>query len=283
MKFASCQILLVIALLFSSLLISSNTSAEAVVANDEYFAPDQQSASQSKEVIDLILSGEEFSQTTTREVWQFKDTIEFEDELDDFGIAQDILKAISILFKFIVITALIVAVILLIYYRKQWVGLLKRKRNQKESFTAPDILFGMDIRPESLPDNIPATAQQLWQLGDHRAALSLLYRGALMYLIQYAHLPLEQSHTEGDVLKISYQSLIKGNDLLNNNPNHDYYMLTHTYLKNLTQAWQTIAYAQRLPNEDSVKHLFSHWQTEFQKPLYDYQEEVINNKMARST
>lgn len=287
MKYGLFQRLFLIYFLFFIPLIPSSVFAEIVVANDEYLAPNQQNASYSKEVIDSILSGDEFSKTTTREVWQFKDSEDSENELDDFNIAQDIIRVISMLFKFIVIAALIVLVFLLIYHRKKWVSFLRRKGHQKDPFTAPDILFGMDIRPESLPEDIPEKARQLWRLGKHRAALSLLYRGALMYLVQYAHLPLDQSHTEGDILAMSYQPLKQAsaplNDKLNTKSNNDNnHKVTYHYLKKLTQAWQSVAYAHRLPNEQLMEYLLLHWETEFQQPLYDYQEKLINDKLGRN-
>lgn len=256
----------IFALLFfiSIFIILMPAYAESISANDEYLAPNQQSANNAKGIIEEILSGEEFSKKTMREVWQFKDMDE-PDEIEGFNMAQDIIKALSLSFKFLVITALIILIILLIYYRKQWLVFFQRKSSKDKVFNAPDILFGMDIRPESLPRDIPATAKQLWDSGKHREALSLLYRGALMHLVQYANLPLDQSHTEGDVLTISQQLLKKH---INNNT-------VHPYLKDLTQAWQTIAYAHRLPNDKLINELLVHWQVEFQQPLHDYQQNMI--------
>lgn len=256
----------------SAFIVPMPADAESIAANDEYLAPNQKNASDAKAIIEEILSGEEFSKKTTQEVWRFKNMDE-PDKIEGFDFAQDIIKALSLSFKFLVITALIVLIILLIYYRKQWLVVFQRKSSKNKAFNAPDILFGMDIRPESLPRDIPATAKQLWDTGKHREALSLLYRGALMHLVQYANIPLDQSHTEGDVLTISQQSLKKH---INNNT-------VHLYLKNLTQAWQTIAYAHRLPNDKLINELITHWQTEFQQPLHDYQKNMIEKSKMEQT
>ena len=50
-------------------------------------------------------------------------------------------------------------------------------------FAAPSHVQDLDIRPESLPDDVGSAARALWQRGDQRAALALLYRGSLSRLV----------------------------------------------------------------------------------------------------
>ncbi len=47
----------------------------------------------------------------------------------------------------------------------------------------PSHVRELDIRPESLPDDIGAAVRALWLAGERRAALSLLYRGTLSRLV----------------------------------------------------------------------------------------------------
>jgi hypothetical protein len=68
---------------------------------------------------------------------------------------------------------------------------------------APTHVQDLDIRPESLPDNIGAAARALWDSGDHRAALSLLYRGLLSRLVHVHSVPIRDSSTEGDTLQLT--------------------------------------------------------------------------------
>lgn len=62
-------------------------------------------------------------------------------------------------------------------------------------------LAGLDLRPSSLPDDIVAAARRAWAAGDPREALSLLYRGALSWLLFRGRLPIVESDTEGDCLR----------------------------------------------------------------------------------
>lgn len=70
-------------------------------------------------------------------------------------------------------------------------------------FVAPTHVRELDIRPESLPDDIGAAALALWEQGAHRAALALLYRGLLSRLVHVHEIPIRHSSTEGDCLQLA--------------------------------------------------------------------------------
>jgi len=61
----------------------------------------------------------------------------------------------------------------------------------------------LDVRPESLPDDVGAAAWALWQAGRVPEALSLLYRGALSRLIHKYRVPITSSATEGECLELA--------------------------------------------------------------------------------
>jgi uncharacterized protein DUF4129 len=60
---------------------------------------------------------------------------------------------------------------------------------------------GLDIRPESLPENIGAAALELLEAGREREALSLLYRGALSRAVHRHGIAILASATEGEALR----------------------------------------------------------------------------------
>jgi hypothetical protein len=62
---------------------------------------------------------------------------------------------------------------------------------------------GLDIRSETLPGDIGLAARQLWDRGEHRAALALLYRGLLSRLVHVHRLPVRDSSTEVDCLALA--------------------------------------------------------------------------------
>jgi hypothetical protein len=70
-------------------------------------------------------------------------------------------------------------------------------------FVAPIFVRDLDIRPESLPDDIGAAARRLWDRSERRAALALLYRGMLSRLVHLHEIPIRDSTTEADCLVLA--------------------------------------------------------------------------------
>jgi hypothetical protein len=68
---------------------------------------------------------------------------------------------------------------------------------------APSHVRDLDIRPESLPDDIGAAALALWERGEQRSALALLYRGLLSRLVHSHGVPIRASSTEGECLALA--------------------------------------------------------------------------------
>jgi Domain of unknown function (DUF4129) len=102
------------------------------------------------------------------------------------------------------------------------------KRPTSQAFTAPTHVRDLDIRPESLPDDIGRAARALWDRGDHRAALALLYRGLLSRLAHAHHAPILDSSTEGDCLALAASHLASSR---------------YDYASRLVRVWQRAVYA----------------------------------------
>jgi hypothetical protein len=98
---------------------------------------------------------------------------------------------------------------------------------REEPFVAPTHVRDLDIRPETLPLNIGAAARALWDRGEHRAALALLYRGMLSRLAHVHGVPIRDSSTEGDCLALAASRLPQG---------------TCEYLSRLVRVWQRFGY-----------------------------------------
>jgi hypothetical protein len=71
------------------------------------------------------------------------------------------------------------------------------------TFVAPSHVRDLDIRPESLPADIGAAARALWDRGERRPALALLYRGMLSRFAHVHQVPIRDSSTEGDCLMLA--------------------------------------------------------------------------------
>ena len=93
----------------------------------------------------------------------------------------------------------------------------------------------------ALPADLAAVAQALWDRGDTRGALALLYRGAL------ARLELGDDATERECLRAAAR------------------LPQAAYLTELLRAWQAAAYAGRAP-ESAQRALCAAWSGQFQAP-----------------
>lgn len=113
---------------------------------------------------------------------------------------------------------------------------------------APQV-FGLDLNRETLPDDIAASAEQLW-LSEPRAALGLLYRGLLSHLLHDFDLTLKAADTESQILTRIEQ--LQRPDLL-------------AYSRNLTVHWQNMAYGHRLPAAHLQAELCNGWRELFSK------------------
>ncbi|MEJ2397913.1 MAG: hypothetical protein P8Z67_06605 [Gammaproteobacteria bacterium] len=147
----------------------------------------------------------------------------------------------------------LVAVVLmaLVYFFIQWVPLAKTQSKQHTPRTNPGSLFGLDITPESLPDDVGSTALRLWREGKLIEALSLLYRGALTTLVHRDGINLRGSATEGDCIRIVNSSPDKVADSAS------------SYFQALTRQWQYAAYAHRHPDDRLMNELCISWGKHF--------------------
>ncbi len=113
-------------------------------------------------------------------------------------------------------------------------------RDLRRAEAVPTHVRDLDIRPESLPDDIGAAALDLWQRGEHRSALALLYRGLLSRLAHVHAVPIRDSTTEGDCLALAAKHL-QGE--------------RKDYVARLIGIWQRATYGGRDAQTDEVRAL----------------------------
>jgi hypothetical protein len=104
----------------------------------------------------------------------------------------------------------------------------------------PSHVQNLDVRPDSLPNDVGAAALALLQAGKPREALALLYRGALSRAIHRFQVQIEESYTEGEVLgavrrQLSPQGI--------------------AYFAQLLGLWQREVYAGEHPPSEPIAHL----------------------------
>jgi hypothetical protein len=159
-------------------------------------------------------------------------------------------NALATLIEVLLWTALIAAVGWLIWRYREFLRTFVSRRMKLPSRNrppAPRQVFGLDLNPQSLPDDIAASAEQLWHT-QPRAALGLLYRGLLSRLLHDFDLTLKAADTEHQVLLRVEQ--LQHPELL-------------TFSRTLSLHWQNMAYGHRVPAAHLQQELCDDWRALF--------------------
>lgn len=123
--------------------------------------------------------------------------------------------------------------------------LLPRRRRREYQ---PQTLFGMEVTRESLPDDVGRAAQALWQRGEQRQALALLYRGSLASLLS-AGVPLRDGSTEQECLQLAERLQQELNIPA----------ASIAYFSQLTRVWRHLAYGHHAPTDAQADALCRDW------------------------
>ena len=226
--------------------------------SNSYAAINHNNAS-ANQLIEDVLQGEDFGQEITVRKWRFKDVIEenqdkipewlidfiewWENNVDFSGVGDSLITTAAWLKVLLIALATGLFVYLLYRFR----GPLKRFHRGEKSEAKPEVMFGLDVRPESLPDDIPAQVMSFWQGNRHRDALGLLYRASLSRLIEQHAVAFKSSHTEAECA-----ALVKTRGIES----------LSDYFAGLTRVWCHLAYGHELPANEAIQKLCDDWALE---------------------
>ena len=243
-------------LLPATLLVTALLAAGAPGQADAAREHDRESASQ---LIGQIMQDEDFGQERSVRKWRFKDwTEDAEDTFPEWlidglewleGLAGYLswLEFLSAMAFWLKLLLVLLFGGLLFYLVRRYRGPLSRLGRRRIEDEAPEILFGLDVTPQSLPEDVPAQVMRLWAEGHGREALSLLYRASLSRLIERYQFAFRASHTEAECAALVRA---RGIDSLSE------------YFGQLTAVWRRLAYGHRLPAAETVEGLCDAWSRE---------------------
>jgi hypothetical protein len=203
---------------------------------------DKQSA---KQRIDRILSSEDFGSHKTVNYWRLK---QFDAELDDErhfpfqDVFSFLAQSLALMVKFSLWIAGGIILALFFYFLAKNIGISGTRREKPSP--PPAELFGLPLSPESMPGDIAGEAARLLEAGRVRAALSLLYRGALFHMIHESLLEIPASATEGECICM----------VRKHRPE-----MEARYFHKLTNTWLGMAYGHIRPHHQTVAFLLSGW------------------------
>ena len=250
--------LLVAAVMLGSVIPHSTQAAGNNDTEPEVLASHRLVATESGRVIKEVLQDKDFGGTRNVEEWALREFQSEKDEARDLDLQWigDIVRSMANLTEVLLWTGVILLVLFLISRIARVVSPSSRETAVR---SVPAVVSGLDIRPESLPDDVIAVARTLWQQGKYREALSLIYRGTVSSLVHQYQVDLAEGATEGDVLQASRSVLHQDAQYL---------------LNKITRVWQTIAYAHRQPEEQLTQQVFNQWHQYFGQQRERYSAEV---------
>ncbi len=208
-------------------------------------------------LIEEVLAGPDYGQQKTVRRWRFKGEDEAEEDesvpewIVDFlewleslaGFRDGVSQFAGWLKLFLIAGFVLLVVYLLRRYRGPLGSLVRREPTAK----APEVLFGLDVTPESLPRDVPAEVRELWHAGQFREATGLLYRASLSRLIDRHALEFRASHTEAECAELVRA---RGIDSLS------------AFFGDLTRVWRRLAYGHQVPADDVIDRLCDAWMRE---------------------
>jgi len=209
-----------------------------------------------RQLIDSVLQGQDFGKERMVRKWRFKGWSEADEEaipewmidfLEWLELFKDWAEVLSNIAAWVKVLLVLAFAGLLLYLFRRYRGPLSRLGRRQPENTAPEVLFGLDVTPESLPPDVPVQVMALWAEGGYREALSLLYRASLSRLIDKYELAFRASYTEAECA-----ALVRA---------HGIDSLSE-YFWQLTNAWRRLAYGHQLPERETIKGLCDGWTAE---------------------
>lgn len=187
--------------------------------------------------------------------WSLKKSFEFKEKKKekqkDLPAWMRVLDGSAGLLKIILIIAAICLIVVFLYrFRHSFARFMPQRRTIQRA----QEVGGLDIRPESLPDDIVQSVRDLWQQQQYRAALGLLYRATLSRLVSQNDLHLSRGATEGDCLREARQAHLASR----------LSQLRWQVLREITQIWLHAAYGERWPETAQVMATCQQWQQAFE-------------------
>ena len=223
----------------------------AVLAPETLLAEDAAvSREKAGDIIEKVLSHEDFGKEKTVNYWRIKDTDqEVKKELPAWLSFLDpvmkwlraVSKAAGVTGEFLLWITAGTAVAYILY--RSGIHRIRfplKTKGSRSSEKTPAELFGLTITADSLPDDMKAKAEELIQNNNIQGALSLLYRGVLFRLVHDHCLDIPEGATEGECLKIVAAGQRADEVRL---------------FSALTEIWLKAAYAHILPEESLLEDL----------------------------
>ena len=156
------------------------------------------------------------------------------------------MEVISTIIQLLLVAMVVGLVIWVVIKLRVWEFVIKRSKTDDVLDSTVTIVHDEQMGLE-LPPNIAAEASRAWRQGRAREALSLLYQGALQYLIVKHSCPIEICDTERTCTRVVAKSV----------PTHS------SGFNRLSLMWQQVAYGKKKLADQEFHHLLTLYEDSF--------------------
>ncbi|PCH61271.1 MAG: hypothetical protein COC05_01660 [Gammaproteobacteria bacterium] len=232
----------------------------AALPAQQLFAADTIVPQSAKATIEQVLEHKDFGEKTKTKQWVYvgggieQEESEMPQWLEDFiewlfGNDSDSENDTTHLFQLFeillwaVLIGLIVWLVIRYAHILPWVDLSFRKE-KKDVYVAPETIMGMDVTPESIPDNVLEVVSGLFAEKRYREAMALLYRASLALVIRRGDVEIPISATEQECSQLIRQKRSEDEAV---------------YFDKLTRTWVLLAYGNTLPSDQTFSELCQDW------------------------
>jgi len=212
---------------------------------------DDDEALASQAVITEVLASEPYHQKETFRYPKFLETLDWNFDADpesDFNFDLGWIATLAEIFLWIVA----IGIVLWLLYKLRLMQKLRAGTTTTKSMPPPETLFGVTLDSKTLPDDILGAAEQRWQSGDQRNALSLLLRGWLLQMIKRYGCRFRDGDTEADCLRVVENQTES---------------TAHQGFSRLVSLWQRTAYGHQTSAREDFDQLRTDWLNQWANPL----------------
>lgn len=202
------------------------TGSDAAPTADSVSPPDDSPA---RLAIKEVLASSEFTPQEKVTIPKWRSRSEPAVSSDGFKKVEAFFRWISGVLRAGVWVVGAIGVVVLLLTLRYWLRIAAQAR-QSAQVRVPTHVGGLDIRRESLPDNISQAARARCMAGDATGCLSLLYRGALSALVNLFACRILSSSTEDECVRLAQTKVTQD---------------VYGFVSRLTEAWQLRVYAGR--------------------------------------
>lgn len=229
----------------SALLVGLMLVGVAAIAPGDVHAANLTPA-EAKQDIQKVMAGESFhSKRVIKRPALFDD--DEKEEPSDIAIPEwwlTFMRWLASSLEMIFWSAVILLAVFLAFRYRHWLAEFGVTLEPDSATARPQTLFGLNVRKESLPRDVPAEVRRLWEQGLTREALSLLYRACLIQLINDVGITIEDGDTEMDCLNKT-RAQTSGN--------------LNDFFARVTRQWQRLAYGHLPPETAEIEALCHAW------------------------